>query len=247
MQAAAPVRLGASRQECGWGPQLAHVLEALRGSQITGCQPLLFRVLPANVLAGTCSTDTRPHACVLHQPADDAWKRARRRLVVRAYTLARRARPTAVVNQPAPVEGARTAAVLSVIQNLANMLRAQVSAVHPCGLPLQAARPQGARKPTTPWIVKAASKQEWEPSGGRASQGKPSEQDRLADVRARLQSAQAKEEQRERVRRALQDVDAELAGDGEEDPYWVPFDDCPGAGEHCAACWGCPEEIMKLR
>lgn len=58
---------------------------------------------------------------------------------------------------------------------------------------------------------------------------------------------QAAEEQRERVRRALQEVDAELVGDGEEDPYWVPFDDCPGAGEHCAACWGCPQEIMKLR
>lgn len=58
---------------------------------------------------------------------------------------------------------------------------------------------------------------------------------------------QAEEEQRERVRRALQEVDAELVGDGEEDPYWVPFDDCPGAGEHCAACWGCPQEIMKLR
>ncbi len=58
---------------------------------------------------------------------------------------------------------------------------------------------------------------------------------------------QAEEEQRERVRRALQEVDAELAGDGEEDPYWVPFDDCPGAGEHCAACWGCPKEVMHVR
>lgn len=61
---------------------------------------------------------------------------------------------------------------------------------------------------------------------------------------------QAEADQRERVRQALQDAEAELAAlEEDEDPYWVPFDDCPGVGEHCAACWGCPEarEFTRLR
>ena len=51
------------------------------------------------------------------------------------------------------------------------------------------------------------------------------------------------------MRQALLDAEAELAAaEGEEeDPYWVPFDDCPGAGEHCAACWGCPEARVFTR
>lgn len=62
-------------------------------------------------------------------------------------------------------------------------------------------------------------------------------------------AAQAEADQRERVRQALLDAEAELAAaEGEEeDPYWVPFDDCPGAGEHCAACWGCPEARVFTR